>query len=118
MLGLGLAFAIAYMLSSIWALQVLSYKVPGFTVATIGRSIAPMILAAVLMGELVWFVSRQVGGNVGLDAATRLVAGTVVGVVVYVGVLVALGAPELDFLRRRLPFGRSAPEQATTKIDA
>ena len=28
-LGLGLAFAIAYVVSSVWALQVLSYKVPG-----------------------------------------------------------------------------------------
>lgn len=110
-LGLGLAFAIAYVLSSVWALQVLSYKVPGFGLGGIGRAIAPMVLAAVLMGEAVWFVSRQVGGDSGLDAAMRLVVGTVVGTVVYVGVLLALGAPELDFLRRRLPHRRGTAGQ-------
>jgi putative peptidoglycan lipid II flippase len=31
-LGLGLAFAIAYLLSALWALQVMSYKVRGFPV--------------------------------------------------------------------------------------
>ncbi len=102
-LGLGLAFAIAYALSSVWALQVLSYKVPGFRLRTIGLSVAPMILAAVLMGEVVWFIARQVGGDSGMDAAVRLVVGTLVGAIVYVAILLALRVPELDFLRRRLP---------------
>jgi putative peptidoglycan lipid II flippase len=108
-LGLGLAFAIAYVLSSVWALLVLSYKVPGFGVRAIGLSIAPMVLAAVLMGEVVWLVSRQVGGDAGFDAALRLVVGTIVGAVVYLGVLLALRVPELDFLRRRLHGAIGAP---------
>ncbi len=100
-LGLGLAFALAYVIASVWALIVLSYKVPGFAPRTIGRSLWPMLLAAVLMGEAVWFVARHVGGDVGGGAAIRLIVGAIVGIGVYVGVLVALGAPELDFLRRR-----------------
>ncbi len=36
-LGLGLAFAIAYLVTSVWALQVLGYKLPGFPV---GRGLA------------------------------------------------------------------------------
>ncbi len=102
-LGLGLAFAIAYCISSVWALLVLGYKVPGFSPRAVASSVAPMILAAVLMGEVVWFLSRRVGGDVGLDAAARLVVGTIVGAVVYAALLVALRVPELDFLRRRLP---------------
>ena len=84
-----------------WSLVVLSYKVPGFTPRAIGRSLWPMLLAAVLMGDAVWLVARHVGGDVGVDAAIRLIVGTIVGVGVYVGVLLAVGAPELDFLRRR-----------------
>jgi len=104
-LGLGLAFAIAYVLSSCWALVVLGYKVPGFSPRSIALSLAPMLLAALLMGEAVWFVAQRVGGDVGTEAVLRLVVGTLVGVVVYLAVLVALGVPELDFLRRR--FGRT-----------
>jgi putative peptidoglycan lipid II flippase len=100
-LGLGLAFAIAYVLSSCWALVVLGYKVPGFSPRSIAVSLAPMLLAALLMGEAVWFVAQWVGGNAGAGAAIRLIVGAAVGVIVYLAVLIALGAPELDFLRRR-----------------
>jgi putative peptidoglycan lipid II flippase len=117
-LGLGLAFAIAYVVSSVFALQVLSYKVPGFALATIGRALAPMVLAAVLMAEVVWVVSRRVGGDAGLDAAARLAVGTVVGLVVYIGVLLVLRVPELDFVRRRLPGGRSTPGELSSRIEA
>jgi putative peptidoglycan lipid II flippase len=61
-----------------------------------------MLLASVLMAEAVWLVTQQVGGNAGVDAVVRLVVGTIVGAVVYLGVLVLLGAPELDAVRRRL----------------
>jgi putative peptidoglycan lipid II flippase len=102
-LGLGLAFAIAYTVGAIWSLRILSYKVPGFSVRSIMTSIWRMLIAAALMGEAVWLVTRQIGGNVGAEAAMRVVVGTLVGVIVYLIVLVALRAPELDALRRRLP---------------
>ena len=97
-LGLGLAFAIAYVLSSCWALVVLSYKVPGFSPRSIAVSIAPMLLAALLMGEAVWFVARWVGGDAGTDAAIRLIVGAVVGR----GGL-PRGAPRARRSRTRLP---------------
>ncbi len=74
-----------------------------------------MLLAALLMGEAVWFVSQWVGGNAGTDAAIRLIVGAAVGVVVYLAVLIALGAPELDFLRRR--FGWASATLATASDD-
>ena len=101
-LGLGLAFAIAYVMSSLWAMQVLSYKVPGFAVAPVLVSIARMILAAVLMAEAVWLVTQSVGGNSGADAVLRLLAGGTIGVAVYAGALIAMRAPELDWVRHRL----------------
>jgi putative peptidoglycan lipid II flippase len=106
-LGLGLAFALAYVISSLWAMQILSYKVPGFAVRPLLSSLARMLLAAVLMAEAVWLVTQQVGGNTGADAALRIVVGTATGAVVYVGVLMLLNAPELDAVRRRLPILRT-----------
>ena len=102
-LGLGLAFAIAYTVGAIWALRILSYKVPGFSVGSIMSSIWRMLVAAALMGEAVWLVTHQIGDNVGADAALRVVVGTVVGAIVYLVVMMALRAPELDSVRRRLP---------------
>ena len=101
-LGLGLAYGLAYVVSSLWAMQVLSYKVPGFDVRQILGSIGRMLIAAALMGEVVWLVARQVGGNSGTDAVLRLVVGAIIGSAVYLGILVALRAPELDAARRRL----------------
>jgi putative peptidoglycan lipid II flippase len=102
-LGLGLAFALAYVVSSMWAMQILSYKVPGFAVRPLLSSLGRMLLASILMAEAVWLVTQPVGGNAGIDAVVRLAVGSVVGVAVYLGVLVLLRAPELDAARRRLP---------------
>lgn len=101
-LGLGAAFAIAYVLAAFWALQVLSYKVPGFELRPILASIWRMTVAAALMGESVWFMTRHVGGNVGVEALLRLAVGATVGVIIYFGLLAAMGAPELEALKRRL----------------
>ena len=76
MLGLGLAFALAYLVSAAWALQVLSYKVPGFALRPIFASLGRMLLASLLMAEVVWLVGRAVGGNSGVGAVVRVVAGT------------------------------------------
>jgi putative peptidoglycan lipid II flippase len=102
-LGLGLAFAIAYFVSALWSLTVLRNKVPGFSVAEVLTSGWRVLLASVLMGEAVWLVARSVGGDVGLDAAVRVVVGTLVGIIVYLAALIALRAPELEDVRRRLP---------------
>jgi putative peptidoglycan lipid II flippase len=108
-LGLGLAFAIAYLVTSVWSLQVLSYKVRGFPVGGTLRRIAPMLLAGVVMAEVMWVVARVVGGNVGLAALARVIVAGTVGVATYIGVLVLLRVPELDQVRSRFAakFGRS-----------
>ncbi len=101
-LGLGASFAVAYVISAFWVLQILSYKVPGFELRPILSSLWKMVVAAALMGEAVWLVSRTVGGNVGVDALLRLGVGVVVGVIVYFLLLLAMGAPEVDSIRSRL----------------
>jgi len=114
-LGLGLSFGIAYLVSAAWALLVLSYKVPGFSLRAIYTSLWRMLLAAVVMAEVVWLVARNVGENSGPGAVVRVIAGTVIGTASYVGVLLALRAPELDLLRSKLPGGRGPSDPAASE---
>ncbi len=113
-LGLGAAFAGAYAISSLWSLRILSYKVPGFPLRTVLWSIWRIVVAASLMGEVVWLLTDNIGGNAGRDAVVRLTAGTVVGIVVYFALLAAMRAPELAAARRRLP-GRRASAVPTDR---
>lgn len=101
-LGLGAAFAIAYVVSAVWALQVLSYKVPGFELRPVLTSLARMALATVVMMEAMWLVASVVGTNTGVGALVRVMAAATAGLVVYVGVLSVLGVRELTQLRDRI----------------
>lgn len=100
-LGLGAAFALAYVVSAAWSLQVLSYKVPGYPLRNTFAGLYRMTLASAIMAEVVWLVTRHVGGNTGTPALLRLGVGTVTGAVVYLGVLLLMGAPEIAELRKR-----------------
>ena len=101
-LGLGLAFGLAYTLSSLWAVQILSYKVAGFPARAILAALGRMVLAGIVMSEAMWAAARKVGANQGSGAFLRVGVATAVGAGVYVGVLILLRSPELDELRRRL----------------
>lgn len=101
-LGLALAFAIAYLLSAGWALKVLSYKVPGFPVGTVLTSVARMALAGVLMAEAMWLATNGLGGDGTAGDVARMAVGAAVGAAVYVAVLFALGATELTAARNRV----------------
>lgn len=101
-LGLGIAFAVAYVVTAAWSLQVLSYKVPGYPLRQTFAGLYRMTLAAAIMAEAVWLITRFVGGNTGIDAVVRIAVGTIAGAAIYVGVLFALGAPEIKELRQRV----------------
>ncbi len=111
-LGLAAAYAVSYLVAAVWALQVMSYKVPGFPFTGVLVAMTRMVLAAVLAAEATWWVARHVGGNTGFDALVRLVCGTVVGVAVYAGVLVLLKAPEIAAVKRIVPGRGRRPNPA------
>jgi len=113
-LGLGLSFGIAYLLSAALALLVLSYKVPGFSLRDIYTSLFRMLLAGMIMAEVVWLVARNIGANDGGGAVVRAIVGSVVGASVYIVVLLILRAPELELLRRRLPGQVAAADKSTS----
>jgi putative peptidoglycan lipid II flippase len=100
-LGLGLAFGIAYLVSSLWSLQIVSYKIADFPLRATLRSIVMMLIAATMMAEAVWLVARLVGSNDGVGAVVRVIVGTIIGIAVYGAVLRALGASEIDDLIAR-----------------
>jgi putative peptidoglycan lipid II flippase len=101
-LGIAASFAIAYGVAALWALQVVSYKVTGFPLRPLLGGLYRMLLASAVMAEAVWAVSRLVGDNDGIGALTRVAVAGLAGVAVYIGILLLLGAPEIDELRRRL----------------
>ncbi len=101
-LGLGLAFAIAYLVSALWVLKILSYKVRGFSLRAIMASFRRMLLAALLMAGAVWLITRGVTPDSGWHAIVQLVVGGIVGMVVYGSALVVLKAPEIESIRGRL----------------
>ena len=98
-LGLGLAFALAYTATAAWALQVLHYKVGGFDLRGLFLNVGKTVLASLLMAELVWFVYRALGSNAGAGAAVRVVIGLVIGPLAYAGTMWLLGSEELRRVR-------------------
>lgn len=106
--GLAWSFTVAYAVSIVVAVRVLAWKVRGVALRPLAASLVRLAVPAVVCGEVAWLVSRAVGGDQGLGAAVRLVAGTVAGTAAYVAGLWWLRAPELDQLRRLAR--RSAPQ--------
>jgi putative peptidoglycan lipid II flippase len=106
-LGLGLAYAISYVIASLWALQVMSYKVTGFSLRSVLGGLWRPTLAAVLMAEAMWLVTRNVDGDRGWQAIAQLLVAGTVGLSVYGVVLYALRVPDLGAILDRLKARRS-----------
>jgi putative peptidoglycan lipid II flippase len=113
-LGLGIAYSIAYLLSAAWALQVMTYKVPAFAARTVLSDLWRPLLAVVLMAEAMWLVTRNAPSNHGWDALVQITVAGIAGLAVYVAVLLVLRTPELGGLARRLPGGQPYVPAPTT----
>jgi putative peptidoglycan lipid II flippase len=107
-LGLGLAFGLAYLLAAALALNVLHYKIGGLDLRALLTSLGRMVVAAIVMGEIVWLATRPIGSDRGTAAIARVVVGAVVGVVSYVGALAFLRAPELSSVIARVRRARNS----------
>lgn len=98
-LGLGLAFAISYLAAAVVTLLVLRIKVPTFPAFDVLTGLLRVVVAGAAMGAVVWLAVRAFGDDDGGGAVLRLVAGTGVGVITYLGALQLLRAPEIEHLR-------------------
>jgi putative peptidoglycan lipid II flippase len=101
--GLGLSYAVAYIVCSVWALRVLSRKVRCFRPDAIGRWLWRPLLATVLMAEAMWVMTHAVQSDTGWSGLAQLLVGGGIGLAVYTAVLTALGVPELATVASRLP---------------
>jgi len=98
-LGLGVAFAASYIIGAIVALYVLRIKVRTFPVGEVIMSLARMLAAAAVMGAVLWLALKPVGDNDGFGAVLKIVVGTFIGTLVYLGALTLLRVPEVNGIR-------------------
>lgn len=98
-LGLGLAFAISYLVAAIATVLVLRIKVPSFPSLEVLLGLSRVVLAGAAMGGVVWLAVRAFGDDDGGGAVLRLAVGTAIGVITYLGALHLLRAPEIEHLR-------------------
>jgi putative peptidoglycan lipid II flippase len=98
-LGLGIAFAVSYLVGSVIALLALQIKVRTFPAVTLLMDLMRMFLAAIVMGIVLWFIIKPVGADSGFGAALRIAFGTVSGAVIYFAALTLLKVPEASYWR-------------------
>ena len=101
-LGLGLAFGIAYLVSAFLALVVIERRYPEFASSALLRSLTPMLAAAAVAAVVAWLVGGAVGSTAGGGAFVRSTAIFVVGGLAYVGGLRVLRVPETTAVAERL----------------
>ncbi|NBO53874.1 MAG: murein biosynthesis integral membrane protein MurJ [Actinobacteria bacterium] len=93
-LGLGLAFAIAYIIASVIALLWLQAKIREFSAVRVLVGFVPMLLAGAGSGVIMWLVSLMSDANGGFAALGRVVAAAFLGSLTYIVLLVFLRVPE------------------------
>ncbi|MFZ9696589.1 MAG: murein biosynthesis integral membrane protein MurJ [Ilumatobacteraceae bacterium] len=86
-LGLGLAFGVAYLVSAVVALVVVERRHPEFASLALMRSLAPMLAATLPAAATAWAIGRAIGATAGIGAVVRTVASFAVGGLVYVASL-------------------------------
>ncbi len=98
-LGLGIAFSVSYVVAAVAALYVLKVKVRGFSALDVLLGLLRLVIAAASMGAIMWVVLRPIGDNSGGGALAKIVVGSAVGVLTYIGALTVMRAPEVEHLR-------------------
>jgi putative peptidoglycan lipid II flippase len=98
-LGLGIAFSASYVLAAIGALFVLRNKVRGFSATNVLIGLSRLVIAAASMGAIMWVVLRPIGSNSGSGAFAKVLVGSGIGILTYLGALTMLRAPEVEHLR-------------------
>jgi putative peptidoglycan lipid II flippase len=101
-LGLGLAFGLAYLASAVLALAVVEAKLPQFEMKAMLRSLVPMLLSSVIAAELARALGRAIGSTSGIAALVRTAACFTLGLATYAGFLALFKVPETEQLLGRL----------------
>ena len=98
-LGLGIAFSIAYVISAVIATIVLASNNQSIRLSRLAFDILRITVAGVVMAVAVRFGSNMIGSSdssaAGIAALTRVLVGITIGGVTYIAALALLGEPHL-----------------------
>jgi putative peptidoglycan lipid II flippase len=98
-LGLGIAFSIAYVISAVIATVVLASKNQSMRLGGLAIDVLRIIVAGAVMAVAVKLgcntISSAVKPVVGIEALTRVLVGIIIGGVTYIAALALLGEPHL-----------------------
>ena len=103
-LGLGIAFATAYLVSAVVAIFVMQIKSPGFKAAGTLAGLIPFFVSALVMAVCVFLFKGLFNSNesaAGLDATLQVIGGLLIGSVVYGLMLFILRVGEVRTLVHR-----------------
>jgi putative peptidoglycan lipid II flippase len=101
--GLALAFALAYFVGAVVTLGVLRVRLHGIDGARMAASLTRIAAAGVVVGVVSWAVGEVIGWASFGHALLAVVAGAVVGGLVYVGLMVLLRVEELSAVLALVP---------------
>lgn len=101
--GLALAFGLAYTIAAVLAVAVLQRHAPGFDWRALATTWARLLLAASIMGGVVYVVVRLLSPDSALMLIPVVGAGIAVGALTYFAVILALRIPGITELFARLP---------------
>jgi putative peptidoglycan lipid II flippase len=101
--GLALAFAVAYDLAAVLAVGALVRRCPGFDLPGLLDTLRKLLIAAVIMGGFVWGAVTLMAPSSAAMLLPAVVVGIAVGIVVYLAAVYVLAVPGFDELLARLP---------------
>ena len=104
--GLALAFSVAYALSAVVAVGLLSRRMGGLRGHALGTTLVRVLVVGVATGSAAWAVAELIGTDSWTRSLAAAAVGGLVGLVVAVGGLRVLRVREVDDLRTA--FGRRA----------
>ena len=112
--GLALAYSLAYTVSAVLAVGLLARKSPGFDVRGLVMSWAKLLLAAITMGGFVFGFAAVIAPTTNVLLALTVLVTILLGAVTYFGAIYALDVPGISALMDRLPGFRKRRPPAST----
>ncbi len=101
--GLALSFSLAYTVSAVVAVTVLTRRSPGFDWGGLAQTWVKLLIAAGIMGGFVYGLVSFLAPSSALMLVPAIAIGIVVGAVTYFASIYALNVPGISDLMSRLP---------------
>jgi len=94
-LGLGIAFSVAYVISAVFAVMTLASTNQTLQLGQLAKDVVRITAAGIIMAIAVKFGCDAVGSSAGIGALSRVLTGITIGGATYIAALALLGEPHL-----------------------